>query len=178
MQLSLFDPKKSNEITKLFAEVFTASANQEEGELISALVDELISTTNAHDLFGFVACVEENIVGCIFFSRLLLPSDQVAFLLSPVAVATDYQGQGVGQALINFGLEHLKSLDVELAFTYGDPNFYAKVGFKPISETVVKAPFPLSQPKGWLAQSINGTPIAVVEGASQCVEALAKEEYW
>ena len=35
-----------------------------------------------------------------------------------------------GQQLINFGLAHLKEIGVELVFTYGDMNFYSKVGFK------------------------------------------------
>jgi predicted N-acetyltransferase YhbS len=39
--------------------------------------------------------------------------------------------------------------------TYGDPSYYAKVGFMPISEADAQAPFPLSHPEGWLAQSLT-----------------------
>lgn len=83
-----------------------------------------------------------------------MPSGQRAFILSPVAVSTDVQGKGVGQALIRYGLDHLKSLGVELVFTYGDPGYYSKVGFEQITEAIVKAPWPLSQPIGWLALAL------------------------
>jgi putative acetyltransferase len=32
--------------------------------------------------------------------------------------------------------------------TYGDPAYYGKVGFLPVAEHVVPAPFPLSMPIG------------------------------
>ena len=72
----------------------------------------------------------------------------------------------------------LKSLGVNLAFTYGDPAFYSKTGFTQISESVVKAPYVLSQPIGWLAQTLDGNPIKATHGATQCVEALSDQKYW
>ena len=88
------------------------------------------------------------------------------------------QGTGLGQQLINYGLNHLKTLKVNLAFTYGDPSFYSKTGFNQISESAVKAPFELSQPEGWLAQSLDGNPIKAMQGPTKCVEALSDQEYW
>ena len=95
-----------------------------------------------------------------------------------MAVATDHQGQKLGQRLISYGIEHLKSLGVELLFTYGDPNFYSKVGFTQISEVIVQAPLNLSYPEGWLAQSLNGTLIEIEKGSSRCVKALDNQQYW
>ena len=120
----------------------------------------------------------EHIVGCIFFSRFVVPTDKVAFILSPVAIATSEQGTGIGQRLIGYGLEYLKSLKVDLAFTYGDPNYYSKTGFKHLSESIVKAPFELSQPEGWLAQSLDGNPIGAMQGSTKCVWALSDKKYW
>jgi predicted N-acetyltransferase YhbS len=59
-----------------------------------------------------------------------------------------------------------------------NPAYYSTTGFKPISTNVVNAPFPLSQPMGWLAQSFDGKPIQVMEGATYCVEALNDPRYW
>ena len=101
-----------------------------------------------------------------------------AFLLSPVAIHTDYQGKGIGQKLITFGINHLKENGVNLIFTYGDPDFYSKVGFIPITEKIAKAPFTLTQPQGWLGQSLISDEIEPVAGDSYCVEALNKPEYW
>lgn len=178
MKLSVFDSTKSREVIALFISVFTDSEGEAEGRLIGGLVSDLIKTTDERDLVGFVAISEERVVGSIFFSRLVLPSNKVAFILSPVVIATDKQGKGLGQQLICFGIEHLKSSGVDLVFTYGDPNFYSKVGFKQISESVVKAPLKLSYPEGWLAQSLKGERIGTMNGSSQCVKALDDQRYW
>lgn len=178
MKLSEFEQTKSQDVIELFRKVFTDSEGDAEGTLIGSLVSNLIQTTNKHDLIGFVARSEEKIIGSIFFSRLTLPNDQSAFILSPVAIASDQQGKGLGQKLINFGIEHLKSQNIDLVFTYGDPNFYSKVGFTPISENVIKAPLKLSHPEGWLAQPLNNSSIEEMDGSAQCVKALDDPQYW
>ena len=67
---------------------------------------------------------------------------------------------------------------VELAFTYGDINFYAKVGFSQITEELVKAPHKLGYPEGWLAQSLVSDTIEPITGPSSCVEAFNNPELW
>lgn len=178
MQLSVFNSMQSQLVIGLFTQVFTNSEGDAEGKLIGSLVSDLITTTDPRDLIGFVSFSEETVVGSIFFSRLLLPNEKVAFILSPVAIATSEQGKGLGQQLITFGIEHLQSLGVDLIFTYGDPNFYSKVGFRIISENTVKAPLKLSYPEGWLAQSLNGDSIEAMNGCSRCVGALNDQQYW
>lgn len=178
MKYSLFKSSHTNEVIELFTRVFSASEGEAEGKVIGQLVSDLITTTEPQDLTGFVATSDDQIVGCIFFSRFIVPSGQSAFLLSPVAVATRVQGTGIGQHLINHGLNYLKSVNVNLAFTYGDPRYYSKVGFNQISESIVKAPFELSQPEGWLAQSLDQDSIKAMSGVTQCVEALSDQKYW
>lgn len=107
-----------------------------------------------------------------------LESEAEAFILAPVATRTDQQRRGVAQNLINFGLNALKNDGVELVLTYGDPRFYSKVGFRVISEALIPPPFKLSQPEGWMAQSLLGEQIDPIQGKSRCVEALNKPEYW
>ena len=164
MKLSQFKSSDTQEVIELFTNVFSASEGKSEGHIIGNLVSELIATTDSEDLIGFAAVSDERLVGGIFFSRFIVPSDEVAFILSPVAVATGEQDTGIGQQLINHGLNHLKSLKVRLVFTYGDPSFYSKVGFSQISEKVVNAPFELSYPHGWLAQSLDGSSIKTMQG--------------
>ena len=178
MNLSLFNSSQSKEVIEFFTEVFSTSEGEEEGRLIGSLVSDLIATTEPKDLIGFVALSGEDVIGSIFFSRLVVPGNKVAFILSPVAIATIEQGKGLGQQLINYGVSHLKSLSVDLAFTYGDPNFYSKVGFCPISENIVKAPFKLTYPEGWLALSLDGDHLRTMVGVSQCVKALNDQRYW
>jgi putative acetyltransferase len=60
----------------------------------------------------------------------------------------------------------------------GDPGFYSKVGFRPITEKLVKAPLKLMYPEGWLGQSLLSDEIEPITGNSHCVDALNKPEYW
>ncbi|RKZ93609.1 MAG: GNAT family N-acetyltransferase [Gammaproteobacteria bacterium] len=178
MKLAAYSSGQFQEVINLFTDVFSDSEGQDEGQVIGQLVTELIRTTDSKDLLGYVSISDGRIIGCIFFSRLTLPSSKAAFILSPVAVSSQKQGKGLGQQLINYGIQQLKTRGVELVFTYGDPNFYSKVGFLKIAEDVVKAPKKLTYPEGWLAQSLNTESITSEIRGVKCVEALNKQEYW
>ncbi|MGI9568520.1 MAG: GNAT family N-acetyltransferase [Desulfobulbia bacterium] len=178
MKLAAYSPDQSQEVIKLFTNVFSDSEGQKEGQVIGQLVTELISTTDSKKLLGYVSISDGRIIGCIFFSRLTLSSGKIAFILSPVAVSSREQGKGFGQQLINFGIQQLKTHDVELVFTYGDPKFYSKVGFMQIGEDVVKAPQKLTYPEGWLGQSLKNECIASENDVAKCVRALDKQDYW
>ena len=99
-------------------------------------------------------------------------------MLAPVAVSTKHQRIGVGQALINYGLNELKKRSVDIVITYGDPAFYTKVGFQPLSENVIKAPLKLSMPEGWQGQSLTGEPMPTISERSICVEEFNNPVYW
>ena len=74
-----------------------------------------------------------------------------AFILSPMATLTDHQRKGVGQKLINSGLKTLKEDGAELAITYGDFNFYSKVGFAVIPKNLIHLRLNYHTSKdGWL----------------------------
>lgn len=178
MKFSLISESKSQEVIELFNRVFSKAESDAEGQVIADFVENLLATTQPQDVIGCVAEEQDTIVGCIFFSRFIVPDGQDAFILSPVAVATDVQGTGIGQKLIQYGLDHLRSLNVSLVFTYGDPSYYSKTGFEQINEDMVKAPCPLSQPIGWLAQSLHGQRIQAMAGPTQCVEALNDPDLW
>ena len=125
MNLSTYDPNNIEEIKQLFTETFSESEGSSEGFIIGNLVYDLMTSTESHDVYCFVIKENELIIGSIIFSKLTFESEVNAFLLAPVAIHKKYQGKGFGQKLINFGFNTLKENGVELAFTYGDPNFYS-----------------------------------------------------
>ncbi len=178
MEISTYKSNNADEIEQLFIKTFSDSEGRSEGEVIGSLVRDIMDNTKANDLYGFIATENEQIIGSIFFTKMTFESGIHAFILSPVATHTGHQGKGVGQQLINFGLNALKENGVELAITYGDPDFYSKVGFGIITEQVVPAPLKLTYPEGWLAQSLIGDEIEPIAGRSHCVEALNKPEIW
>jgi len=178
MKLLEFKSSNIDDIKQLFTKVFSDAEGQSEGELIGNLSNEIMTGTDTQDLYGFVAIENKQIIGSILFTRLTFQSSINAFLLSPVAIHTSYQGKGIGQKLISFGIEHLKKNNVSIVFTYGDPCFYSKIGFNQITEKTAKAPFKLSQPEGWLAQSLVSDEIKPITGNACCVEAFNKPEIW
>lgn len=165
-------------VAELFASVFSESEGEEEGKLIGQLARELFASSNEADLFNLVAEVDGRIVGSIFLSRMVFENEIAVFILAPVAVRTEHQGKGIGQGLIKHELHELQKRGVKFVLTYGDPRFYEKVGFRAISSEVVRPPFELSQPEGWLGQSLCGHPIESLLGDSSCVEALNTPVYW
>jgi len=178
VKFSAHDSWDVHEVKELFVRTFSDSEGESEGLLIGDLVEELLTTTDRRDLRVFAAADGDSPAGYILFTRLTFESDIEAFLLAPVAVLTRYQGKGVGQGLIRFGLESLRQEGVALAFTYGDPAFYSKVGFRPVTEDMIRAPLPLTQPEGWLCQSLTGDDIPRIPGESSCVKAFDNPAYW
>ncbi len=98
MNLSVCNKSDVAEIEKLFAKVFSDSEGSVEGLLIGKLVHELFKTTDAHDIYGFVATENGLLLGSIIFTKLTFESGINAFILSPVAILTTQQGKGIGSA--------------------------------------------------------------------------------
>lgn len=178
MEFLKYNPTYIEEIRQLYIDTFSTSEGQEEGASVGELVADLAGNTDESDLYGFAAREKGEIVGCIFFSRLVFDNVINAFLLSPVATHPSFQGRGIGQKLIAFGLDDLKDSGIELVMTYGDPSFYSKVGFAQISENILQAPHLLSQPEGWLGQSLVNDAIDPIADKPRCVSAFDKPELW
>lgn len=166
------------ELTSLFRSTFGSSEGEEEGLLIGDLADKLSAAIDDRDVISFGAIQSEALLGAIFFTRLRFDDDSLVYMLAPVAVSTAHQRTGVGQALIKFGLNALVRQGATVAITYGDPAYYGKVGFEPVSESVIRAPMALSMPGGWLGQSLTGMPIQIRHERPQCVEAFRNSAYW
>ncbi len=178
MNYQVLGSKNKKEITELFTSVFTSSEGKEEGKLIGKLSSELASTIDNEETICFGLYENESLIGSIFFTRLQFKVPIQVYMLAPVAVSTKYQGKGIGQALINYGLNELKKSSVNVAITYGDPSFYSKVGFQVLSENVIQAPLTLSMPVGWLGQSLSGESIPAINERPTCVKEFNDPVYW
>ncbi len=179
MQISAGHKGHEQAIADLFTATFTASEGADEGALIGALVRDLFERTPATEIRAFRASDEGRLIGAVVFTRLIYPDDpRCVVLLSPMAVATDRQRQGIGQALITQALKSLRDEGAEVAITYGDPDYYRRVGFHPISEDQARAPLPLSLPHGWIGQSLTGGEMPALVGKPKCVPALNRPDIW
>ncbi len=170
---------REQRLVELFAATFTSSEGADEGALIGDLVRDLLAETAMEDIRVFFAEDAGRITGAAIFTRLTYADDpHIVFLLSPMAVATGRQRQGIGHALLSFALDALRSDSIQIAITYGDPNYYRRVGFVPITEAQARAPLPLTLPHGWLGQSLTEEAMPVLQGPSTCVSALNRNSIW
>ena len=170
----------SLEISNLFTATFTDSEGEAEGKLIGDLANKLALNIDEENIFCFATYDENLITGAVFFSRLFFKDNAgiKVYMLAPVAVKTENQGAGLGKGLIQFALNQMQDRSVDVAITYGDPGFYAKVGFLPLSEDLIQAPLTLSMPQGWLGQSLKNSEIPKISERPTCVEAFNNPAYW
>lgn len=179
MQNQIYKGGRDQEIIALFTQTFSDSEGKEEGLRIGILVKNFLDRTPAQGLRVFLSTQEQQITGGVFFSRMRFDNSATAtWLLSPAAVQTRFQGMGVGQNLIRFAHDCLREEGVEVAVTYGDINFYSKVGYQPVTVDIIPSPQPLTYPEGWIAQSLSGEKMMPISGRSFCVEAINDPVYW
>ncbi len=167
------------DLAVLFENSFTASEGAEEGRLIGRLARDLVTGTPASELWVFGASQAGRLCGAIVFTALHFARDpRTAVLLAPVAVAPDWQGRGVGQALLRFGLDDLRAAGIDFALSYGDPAFYSRVGFRRITPDDAAPPRPLSMPEGWIGQGLSDRAEFPILGPSTCAAALDDPDFW
>lgn len=83
---------------------------------------------------SFVAIYDQRIIGNIFYARSWVVHEQNMKLdtltFGPVSVLPEYQGKGVGSALIKHTIELAKDRHDPAIIIYGHPRNYCKHGFR------------------------------------------------
>jgi len=82
----------------------------------------------------FVALQGGHLIGTIRFWPVTIcsgDSPAPALLLGPLGVAPDHQGQGIGAALIQHGLETAREQGYRIVLLVGDLTYYGRFGFGP-----------------------------------------------
>ncbi len=119
--------------------------------LLRALLDE------EDGVFSFVAISDGKLVGHIALTMCGIAgrSEKVG-LLGPLAVSPHFQRQGIGGALIQEGLDHLKSEGATQAHVLGDPAYYGRFGFEPDSNVSPPYDLPQEWKTAWQSISLHG----------------------
>ena len=89
------------------------------------------------DSRGFVAVHDGRIVGHVRITRCWIDAEDAlveARVLSPLSVAPDVQGRGVGGALVARAVEAAEATGVPAIVLEGDPRYYSRLGFGPAAE--------------------------------------------
>jgi putative acetyltransferase len=94
------------------------------------LIVEALRADNALAV-SLVAEVDGDVVGQIAFSPVTIGGKDCGwFALGPIAVSPGHQRQGIGQALVNEGLEAIRKLGAQGCVLVGEPAFYRQFGFE------------------------------------------------
>ncbi|GAA4229944.1 GNAT family N-acetyltransferase [Sagittula marina] len=170
--------RPDDELVQFFQEVFSASEGSAAGAVIGDLVHDLLELTDG-EVHVFRSFRERNLIAACLFSPLRFPEDpRRVVLLSPVAVEPEEQRTGVGTAMLRDALSAVHSEGADVAVTYGDPAFYHRVGFEPITTENVQPPQALSMPHGWLGQVLKDQSAPTLRGPSKSVPRFDAPDLW
>ena len=120
------------------------------------VVSELLAEPDI--ALSLVAVLDEQVVGHVVFTTCAVEgSDLKVSMLAPLAVAPDFQRQGIGNAIVNAGLLRLTEAGVDGVFVLGDPAYYSRFGFAP--DVQVQPPYPLPPEwySAWQSQYLGDT---------------------
>lgn len=121
----------------------------------SKIIDALRSA-NALNL-SLVAVVDEKIIGHCAFSPVKAAQSETGWMgLGPVAVSPEFQGKGVGDALIREGLERIRRVGAKGCVVLGDPNYYRRFGFENDPAVIFKG----VPPEYFMRLSLDGSSIS------------------
>ena len=83
-------------------------------------------------LASLVAVVRDRIVGHVALSAVEVGGvPRAAVALGPLAVEPDFQGHGIGAALVDAFVQHCRVRDEALVVVLGYPGYYGRFGFIP-----------------------------------------------
>ncbi len=104
------------------------------------LVDKL--RQNCDDLLSLVALMQNEVVGHILFTPVMVESEDnivQGMALAPMAVLPEYQTQGIGSELVRTGIEKLKKRQCQFIVVLGHARYYPRFGFEPASRYGIRS---------------------------------------
>lgn len=124
------EPQDQDNIRQMYRLAFGSAA-------VAKLADDLRESRER--VISLVAVENKRVIGHIMLSRLQLPVK--ALTLAPLAVHPDFQGHGIGAALIQRGLDRAKQDACEAVFVLGDTGYYERLGFTVNTAKGVSSPY-------------------------------------
>ena len=137
-----------------------AFGQKEEAKLVEKLRNRDVVT------LSLVAVQDEQIVGHILFSPVTVESDCSNFeaiALAPMAVLPEYQHQGVGSQLVQFGLKECRNLGHEVVVVLGHSDYYPRFGFVPARPKGIDCEFEVPD-EAWMVLELREGALAGRKG--------------
>lgn len=153
-------------------------AFDDEGASVAALAVSLMDDDTARPRLALVAAADGEVIGNVIFSAVHIEGagEGAACILAPLAVVRRCQRRGIGRALVERGLETLRTRGIRFAFVLGDPRYYGRFGFS--ARHRVHAPYALAYPEAWMALALQGDALASLDGTLRCARSLDHPALW
>lgn len=151
--------KDYKDIVALVLRSFQEGTDYSDGTDIVALIEEIRDSKYRIPELSFVAEKDGKIVGHFLFSKMPLaatpdgksgdPNQTEIVMLAPVSVHADYRRQGIGRAMLQFGIEKVKEMGYKGITVEGNFMFYNRVGFRTSSEFGIypTSGYPMKEPR-------------------------------
>ena len=160
--------------------VYLSAFPKGESENVAELAINLLSENSALPTISLIAETDGSVLGHVAFSPVGVDNNEnfQAYILAPLAVKSNYQKHRIGSALIEYGMQQLSSMGVNVVFVYGDPKYYGRFGFNAEAARNYKTPYKLQYPFGWQAIAIRECATEKEPEAIHCVTSLCDPKLW
>jgi putative acetyltransferase len=128
-------------IRRIYATAFARPENRESVPLEVGIFEALWEAGDALPELSFTALQDDEAVGHVTASRATVAANAVV-AVGPIGVLPEYQGRGIGSALMHALLTAADAADVPMIVLLGSPRYYSRFGFRPAQELAVTAPEP------------------------------------
>ena len=126
-------------IRHIYAEAFRRPESPEPEPWEAGLFEALWEAGDIVHELSFTALAGDKAVGHVTASRATVDAHSVV-AVGPIGVLPEYQGAGIGSALMEALLGAADAADVPLVVLLGSPRYYSRFGFRPARTLGVIAP--------------------------------------
>ncbi|MCF6147459.1 MAG: N-acetyltransferase [Candidatus Kuenenia sp.] len=176
MNIRIATNQDSGDIKRVYSSAFPKG----ESEVISKLAIDLLSENTTPQTISLIAEVDGSVVGHVALSPVVIENNEncQAYILAPLAVRSDYQKRRIGSTLIEYGMQQLSAMGINVVFVYGDPKYYGRFGFNADAARNYTTPYNLQYPFGWQAIVFKECAIEKAPVAITCVTSLCDLKLW
>jgi putative acetyltransferase len=148
-------PERADDTAAIDAVVRAAFGDR--GAVVAELVTAIRASAHAVPELALVAEEHGVVVGFgpLSWAGLTGAAVERVLMLSPLAVAPEWQRRGIGSALVAALLERADLLNAPLVIVEGDPRYYARFGFERASALGLERPYESSPDEGFQVKRLR-----------------------